>query len=65
MGTTAGAAQPNGVLITLIEAELAIFWSDLWNCDRSIDPIQIRYALEANNSHSGNKVEMFSQGLPN
>jgi len=33
-------------------------------CPESIDPIQIRYALETNNSHSGNKMEMFSQGLP-
>jgi len=35
MGTMAGVVQPNGVLITLSEAELAVFWSDLENCNRT------------------------------
>ena len=34
MGTTTGVLQPSGVLITMSEAEIATFWSDLENCDR-------------------------------
>jgi len=35
MGATTGVAQPNGVLVTLSEAELVVFWSDLENCNRT------------------------------
>ncbi|MCU1331987.1 MAG: hypothetical protein JWM08_979 [Candidatus Angelobacter sp.] len=35
MGTTTGVAQPSGVLITVSEAEIAAFWNDLENCNRT------------------------------
>ena len=34
------------------------------SCPQSIDPTQIRYALEVNNILSGNKMEMVSHALP-
>jgi hypothetical protein len=48
MGTTTGVAQPSGVLITMSEAEIAAFWSDFENCNRTFvmpvmnqSPVQI------------------------
>src|SRR5580704_8010125 len=35
MGTTTGVAQPSGVLITMSEAEIAAFWGDFENCNRT------------------------------
>jgi hypothetical protein len=33
-------------------------------CPENIDPVQIQHALETNNALSGNKMKLFSQGLP-
>jgi len=33
-------------------------------CPENIDPVQIQQALVTNNVHSGNKMKLFSEGLP-
>jgi len=33
-------------------------------CPENIDPVQIQHALETTNTLSGNKMKLFSQGLP-